>query len=72
MTQPVPSPASGSEPPPPGMPDFGAIKQRQQATWASGDFAIIGVTLQMVGESLAEAADIPCRRARDRHCGRQR
>lgn len=58
MTQPVPSPASGSEPPPPGMPDFGAIKQRQQATWASGDFAIIGVTLQMVGESLAEAADI--------------
>jgi ubiquinone/menaquinone biosynthesis C-methylase UbiE len=40
------------------MPDFGAIKQRQQATWASGDFAIIGVTLQMVGELLAEAADI--------------
>jgi ubiquinone/menaquinone biosynthesis C-methylase UbiE len=39
-------------------PDFAAIKQRQQATWASGDFAIIGVTLQIVGESLAEAADI--------------
>ena len=39
-------------------PDFVAIKQRQQATWASGDFAIIGVTLQIVGESLAEAADI--------------
>lgn len=39
-------------------PDFSAIKQRQQATWASGDFAIIGVTLQIVGESLAEAADI--------------
>jgi ubiquinone/menaquinone biosynthesis C-methylase UbiE len=38
--------------------DFGAIKQRQQATWASGDFAIIGTTLQIVGESLAEAADI--------------
>lgn len=38
--------------------DFKAIKQRQQATWASGDFAIIGVTLQMVGESLAEAADV--------------
>jgi ubiquinone/menaquinone biosynthesis C-methylase UbiE len=41
-----------------GAPDFTAIKQRQQATWASGDFAIIGVTLQIVGESLAEAADI--------------
>lgn len=39
-------------------PDFDAIKQRQQATWASGDFAIIGVTLQIVGESLAEAADV--------------
>jgi ubiquinone/menaquinone biosynthesis C-methylase UbiE len=41
-----------------GAPDLPTIKQRQQATWASGDFAVIGVTLQMVGESLAEAADI--------------
>ncbi len=39
-------------------PDFAAIKNRQQATWASGDFAIIGTTLQIVGESLAEAADV--------------
>jgi SAM-dependent methyltransferase len=39
-------------------PDLATIKQRQQATWASGDFSVIGVTLQMVGESLAEAADI--------------
>jgi SAM-dependent methyltransferase len=38
--------------------DFAAIKQRQQATWARGDFAIIGTTLQIVGESLAEAADV--------------
>jgi SAM-dependent methyltransferase len=38
--------------------DFNAIKQRQQATWASGDFAIIGTTLQIVGETLAEAADV--------------
>jgi len=43
--------------------DFKAIKQRQQATWASGDFAIIGTTLQIVGELLAEAADV---RADDR------
>jgi SAM-dependent methyltransferase len=42
----------------PPAPDYAAIKQRQQATWASGDYAIIGVTLQIVGESLAEAADI--------------
>lgn len=39
-------------------PDFAAIKQRQQATWASGDYAAIGTTLQIVGETLAEAADV--------------
>jgi len=44
--------------PPFVTPDFTAIKQRQQATWASGDFAVIGTTLQIVGESLAEAADV--------------
>ena len=38
--------------------DFAAIKRRQQATWASGDFAVIGTTLQIVGESLAEAVDV--------------
>lgn len=38
--------------------DFDAIKQRQQSTWASGDYAIIGSTLQLVGELLAEAADV--------------
>lgn len=43
---------------PSGAPDFAAIKGRQQAAWASGDFAVIGVTLQIVGETLAEAADI--------------
>jgi SAM-dependent methyltransferase len=39
-------------------PNYVAIKQRQQATWASGDYAIVGTTLQIVGESLAEAADV--------------
>lgn len=43
--------------------DYNAIKQRQQATWASGDYTIIGTTLQIVGESLAEATDV---RAGDR------
>jgi ubiquinone/menaquinone biosynthesis C-methylase UbiE len=38
--------------------DFGAIKAKQQATWASADFAVIGTTLQIVGESLAEAVDV--------------
>ncbi|MBI5786771.1 MAG: class I SAM-dependent methyltransferase, partial [Rhodocyclales bacterium] len=46
---------------PPGIvtpPDYAAVKQRQQATWASGDYAVIGTTLQIVGEALAEAADV--------------
>jgi 2-polyprenyl-3-methyl-5-hydroxy-6-metoxy-1,4-benzoquinol methylase len=38
--------------------DFNAIRQRQQATWASGDFAVIGTTLQIVSEQLAESADV--------------
>jgi len=38
--------------------DLGALKQRQQATWASGNYAIVGTTLQIVGENLAEAVDL--------------
>ncbi len=39
-------------------PDYAAIKKRQQSTWASGDYAVIGTTLQIVGETLAEAVDV--------------
>ena len=38
--------------------DLKAVKTRQQAMWASGDFALIGNTLQIVGETLCEAADL--------------
>jgi SAM-dependent methyltransferase len=38
--------------------DLGAIKTKQQATWASGDYAVIGTTLQIVGETLCEAVDV--------------
>jgi len=58
MSNPEPSAASTPAPRPAATPDFDAIKQRQRATWASGDFAVVGVTLQIVGEQLAEAADI--------------
>lgn len=58
MSQPSTSTPSPRPPPDAAVLDYAAIKQRQQATWASGDFAIIGVTLQIVGESLAEAADV--------------
>jgi len=42
----------------PATPDFVAIKQRQQSMWASGDYAVVGTTLQLVGERLCDAIDI--------------
>ena len=47
-----------SKPGAPPVTDFASLKQRQQATWASGDFAVIGTTWQIVGELLAESTDI--------------
>ena len=41
----------------PGV-DLGALKTRQQAAWSSGDYAVVGTTLQIVGEELCEALDI--------------
>jgi SAM-dependent methyltransferase len=38
--------------------DLGAVKGRQQLAWSSGDYAIVGTTLQIVGESLCEALDV--------------
>jgi ubiquinone/menaquinone biosynthesis C-methylase UbiE len=38
--------------------DLNAIKAKQQAAWSSGDYAIIGTTLQIVGETLCEALDL--------------
>ncbi len=38
--------------------DLNALKTRQQAAWSSGDYAVIGTTLQLVGEQLAEACDL--------------
>ena len=39
-------------------PDLAAIKTRQQGAWSSGDYAVVGTTLQIVGEQLCEALDI--------------
>lgn len=38
--------------------DLKAIKSKQHAAWSSGDYALIGATLQIVGEQLAEALDL--------------
>lgn len=40
------------------QPDFAAAKARSRSTWGSGDYAVIGTTLQIVGETLTEAADV--------------
>src|SRR6476646_8546713 len=39
-------------------PELIAIKARQQAAWSSGDYAVVGTTLQIVGEELCEALDL--------------
>jgi ubiquinone/menaquinone biosynthesis C-methylase UbiE len=43
---------------PSDQPDLKAIKARQQGAWSSGDYAVIGTTLQIVGEELCEALDL--------------
>lgn len=44
--------------PPAATPDLNAIKAKQQSAWSSGDYAVLGTTLQIVGEQLAEAMDL--------------
>ena len=38
--------------------DFAAVKLKQQAAWSAGDYAVVGTTLQIVGETLCEALDL--------------
>jgi SAM-dependent methyltransferase len=40
------------------QPDLAAIKAKQRAAWSSGDYSVVGTTLQIVGESLCEAVDL--------------
>jgi SAM-dependent methyltransferase len=39
-------------------PDFGAVKQKQQAAWASGDFAVVAARIVLVAEHLCDTADL--------------
>jgi len=52
LTAPAPSA------PAPAASDLGAVKTKQQAAWSSGDYAVVGTTLQIVGEDLCEALDL--------------
>ena len=38
--------------------DLAGLKHKQQAAWSSGDYSVVGTTLQIVGESLCEALDL--------------
>lgn len=69
-TVPAITPAGAPVAAPSPTPDLEAIKARQQATWSAGDYAVIGTTLQIVGETLCERAEIsPRDRVLDVACG---
>ncbi len=57
-TSTVMSPSTATQTQAPAQPDLAALKARQQGTWSSGDYAIVGTTLQIVGEQLCEALDL--------------
>jgi len=44
--------------PPSAPPDLSAVKAKQQAAWSAGDYAVVGRTLQIVGENLCEAVNL--------------
>src|SRR5436190_11919158 len=44
--------------PPLPQPDLHAVKQRQQQTWASGDFAVVAARIVLVAEQLCDSADL--------------
>jgi len=50
--------SSATQTNPPAELDLNALKARQHGAWSSGDYAIVGTTLQIVGEELCEALDI--------------
>src|SRR6476660_10294807 len=52
------TPKQSEQPTTSATPDLASLKIRQQAAWSSGDYAIVGTTLQIVGEELCEALDL--------------
>jgi len=49
--------AQANEAPAPSV-DLAAVKMRQRGAWSAGDYAVVGTTLQIVGEQLCEALDL--------------
>ena len=45
-------------PSPTPVTDLAAVKTRQQAAWSTGNYAVVGTTIQIVGENICEALDL--------------
>ena len=56
----------------PRAPDPGAVKERQQMAWSSGDYGKVGVTLIIMAERLCEAADLRSGQLGSRCCDGER
>ena len=54
----VTSPSAINQNHPSSPPDLKVVKARQHGAWSSGDYAVVGTTLQIVGEELCEALDV--------------
>jgi len=54
----MPSASAIAVQPTPATADLATVKARQQSAWASGDYSVVGTTLQIVGEMLCEALDL--------------
>ncbi len=54
----APSPTAAPQESPDRSAELEKLKQRQHAAWSAGDYAVIGSTLQIVGEALCEAVDL--------------
>lgn len=52
------TPSTATATAPPVQPDLEALKARQHGAWSSGDYAVVGTTLRIVGEELCEALDL--------------
>lgn len=57
-TQPIDAAAAAQHPQQSADQNFDAIKAKQKVAWRSGNYATVGVTLQIVGEQLAESMDL--------------
>jgi SAM-dependent methyltransferase len=58
ITAPAERAAQNTNESPAAAPDLAAIKQKQQQTWATGDYAVVGSTLVVMAEQLCEAVDL--------------